>query len=84
MPTGRDALAIGVLRGRLYAIDGHTTTGPTRRNEAYNPATDMWTDKTPDPTRRLDLAAGVVNGVIYVIGGYNNRGQLNTVEAFTP
>ncbi len=55
--------------------------------QAYDPATNTWTTKSPMPTARQGLAAALgPDGLIYVFGGAtNNGGQvLDTVEAYNP
>jgi N-acetylneuraminic acid mutarotase len=85
MPTGRRALAVGVVGGKIYAIGGsgdvcvHCATV-----EEYDPATNTWTTKTPMPTGRYGLAVGVVGSKIYVVGGTSSASSyLTTVEEGT-
>jgi N-acetylneuraminic acid mutarotase len=84
MPTARGQLAARVDNGRLYAIGG-SANGSNFLNtvEAYNPATNTWSAKSPMPTARDFLAAGVVNGILYAVGGFNG-GWLSTNEVFNP
>ncbi|HEY7980191.1 MAG TPA: kelch repeat-containing protein [Candidatus Eremiobacteraceae bacterium] len=84
MPTAREALTAGVVDGILYEIGGlnHTALGAV---EAYNPATDTWTTKTPMPTPRYFLASGVINGILYTVGGFDNNVVASSkVEAYDP
>jgi len=54
--------------------------------EAYDPATDTWTQKADMPTARGYLSTSVVNGKIYAIGGTpGSWGEmLSTVEEYDP
>lgn len=89
MPTPRFDLSVVVLDGKLYAIGGTPDqSGYTAVVEAYDPATDTWTTKTPMLADRSLFAAGVFNNTIYVFGGIGFRHpigfNLNDVEAFDP
>jgi len=92
MPTARFVFSTSVVDGKIYAIGGvlrATAGGAEPRTsvvEAYDPATDTWTTKTPMPTTRAFLATSVVNGKIYAIGGALSGGSsiLSTVEEYNP
>jgi len=92
MPTARLTHSTSVVDGKIYAIGGFiraTTGGAESRSsavEAYDPATDTWTEKAPMPTARGFLATSVVNGKIYAIGGATAAGgtYLSTVEEYDP
>jgi N-acetylneuraminic acid mutarotase len=91
MPTPRIGVAVEVVNGILYAIGGFSSCcgpngpfGALATVEAYDPATNTWTTKTPMPTARGALAASIVNGVIYAIGGGNGSTVFATVEAYDP
>ena len=49
MPTARWCMASAVVNGILYVIGGRTDspTGQLNVVEAYNPATNSWTTKSP-------------------------------------
>jgi N-acetylneuraminic acid mutarotase len=86
MPTARFACAGAVVEGILYVIGGNPN-GSSQLNvvEAYDPATNEWSTKSPMPTARDSISAAVQDGIIYVVGGYNNSdGRLNTVESYNP
>jgi len=82
LPTPREAFAVSVVSGKLYAIGGYDTTF-LNDVEAYDPITDTWTKRAPMPTARANLAACAVNGIIYAVGGLNT-GAMRTVEAYNP
>jgi hypothetical protein len=89
LPTPRfDLAAAAGPDGRIYAIGGNASTGPTNIVEAYNPATNTWTRVASMPTPRSGLAAVTgPDGRIYAIGGVDilrSPLPLATVEAYTP
>jgi N-acetylneuraminic acid mutarotase len=75
MLTARSGLDVGVVNGILYAVGGTTGNNadgiPTIVNtlEAYDPATNTWSTKTPMITGRMGLGVAVLNGLVYAIGG---------------
>ena len=95
MPNPRACPVLSVVNGKIYVIGGFTVAGsqfpPASTVEAYDPATDTWTQKADMPNPRVALAnnAPAVNGKIYVIGGWAgfvrrvNNG-LSTVEVYDP
>ncbi|HVD61918.1 MAG TPA: invasin domain 3-containing protein [Gemmatimonadaceae bacterium] len=69
-----------VFRSNLQSADR-----PLGVVEAYDPATNTWTTKSPMPTPRSMLAVGVLNGIIYAIGGASGSlWGMRTVEAYDP
>ena len=61
--NARAALTAQFLNGILYAVGGTNNEAKSlTTNEAYNPATDTWTEKAPMPTARGGIAAAVVKG----------------------
>lgn len=73
MPTARGALTAQFVNGTLYAVGGVSTgfgsAGVVGTNEAYDPETDSWQEKTPMPTPREHLASASFDNKLYVIGG---------------
>jgi N-acetylneuraminic acid mutarotase len=104
MPTARAAASAAAVDGKIYVIGGASVhpgqkivslgaTVPHRSigtNEAYDPATNSWAERTSMPTPRNHAAIGVVNGKIYVIGGrvgslyITNGSPTNVVEVYDP
>jgi len=105
LPLSRHSGATVVLDGLVYAIGGieygnsmtvygqkyDVTTGAVV--EAYDPATDTWTQKAPLPypinlmTRKAEgrqwLAAAACNGKIYTFGGSNIYGEVrDTIDVY--
>ena len=53
--------------------------------EEYDPATDVWTTKTPIPTGRESAAVAVVDERVVVIGGWGrDPNSWRAVEAYDP
>jgi N-acetylneuraminic acid mutarotase len=94
MPTARYALTADFVDGMLYAVGGKNKElmGYAREtlsiNEAYDPATDTWTTKSPMPTARHHASSAVIDGGLYVIGGRNTnflqRLYLDDTEMYNP
>ena len=84
MPTPRLTLGVGVVNGILYAVGVYSSSGLVAAVEAYDPATDTWTTKSPMPTPRNGLGVGVVDGILYAVGGGGNSGVVATLEAYDP
>jgi N-acetylneuraminic acid mutarotase len=92
MPAARLVHSTSVVDGKIYVIGGAYRPGVwteelmTSDVEAYDPATDTWTKKTPMSTAIGAVATSVVNGKIYAIGGATTAGgtALSTVEEYDP
>ena len=88
LPVGRDhmALVADPAQARLYAFGGRigTYAHNTGYADAYDPATDTWSELSPMPTARSGIAAALLDGQIYVIGGESPRGAFTQVEAYDP
>jgi Kelch motif len=86
MPTARDGLAIGVVKGKIYAIGGHDEFyGFVGINEEYDPITNSWTAKAFMPYPKVDFAIGVVGDKIYVLGGYSDNWEpQNLTQRYDP
>jgi N-acetylneuraminic acid mutarotase len=66
MTKARLGAASAVVDGKIYVIGG---MAGQRKVEAYDPATDTWTEKAELGGPTVISSASVVNGKIYVIGG---------------
>lgn len=80
MKTTRISLQANAANDKIYLIGGyapaHYTTynfTNTSLNEAYDPATDSWTTKSPMPIATSGYASAVVDNKIYVFGGFSNQ-----------
>jgi serine/threonine protein kinase/N-acetylneuraminic acid mutarotase len=87
MPSVRGLMALGEINGTIYAVGGMEGDSVfLANNEAYDPATNKWTQKARMPTARAMRGTNnaVVDGKLYVIGG-NPRGQCTNVnEVYDP
>jgi hypothetical protein len=85
MPTARAWAGACVIGNILYVVGGQLPdSGVSAAVEAYDPAADTWSSKTPMPTARGLLQVAVVNGVLYAVGGFGNGSALNALEAYDP
>ncbi|MGH9761583.1 MAG: Kelch repeat-containing protein [Blastocatellia bacterium] len=73
MPIARSAIAAGVYDGRIYVAGGEYQDphmmATFRAVEAYDPASNTWTEMPPMPVSRHGLAVGVIGNVLHVVGG---------------
>ncbi|HTD86120.1 MAG TPA: protein kinase, partial [Candidatus Binatia bacterium] len=81
----RDA-ELAVLDGTLYVAGGWNTCTPYANLESYDPASDLWTARTPMRTARGGHGAAALNGLLYVVGGHLDCDYHVTasVEAYDP
>ena len=94
MPTARQALTTSVVDGKIYAIGGGEAPNNNSYGgaesyttvEEYNPATDIWTTKTPMLTARWGHSMSVVDGKIYIIGGSDSFpfASIPTMDMYDP
>ena len=73
----------GAINGKFYL-----TGGRGRELDVYDPATRMWTAKSPIPTEVAGASAAVVHGKLFVAGGVVDQNGLavstDVVEAYDP
>jgi N-acetylneuraminic acid mutarotase len=73
MPIARSALGAGVYSGRIYVAGGEYQDphmmATFRAVEAYDPASNTWTEMPPMPVSRHGLAVGVISNRLYVVSG---------------
>jgi N-acetylneuraminic acid mutarotase len=90
LPNARDHLGYTDLNGKAYAVGGqHIDELTTNQSEvdAYDPATDAWTQVAPlpIPTGHNHNSTFVLNGRIVVAGGQTNPGPyLADVREYDP
>ena len=81
MPTAVAGSVVGV-------IDDHAYVVALNINNAYDPLTDTWAARAPDPRPRSFAGAGVIAGKLYVAGGCINSdcipGNTNILEVYDP
>jgi N-acetylneuraminic acid mutarotase len=79
MHTARAFAGVAAVDGIIYAIGGSRTQNVSNHyfsvtinaTEAYDPATDTWTEKAPMPTSRSSFGTAVYQNKIYCIGGFS-------------
>jgi N-acetylneuraminic acid mutarotase len=73
MPIARSAIGAGVYGGRIYVAGGEYQDphmmATFRAVEAYDPASNTWTEVPPMPVSRHGLAVGVIGNRLHVVGG---------------
>jgi N-acetylneuraminic acid mutarotase len=73
MPIARSAIGAGVYGGRIYVAGGEYQDphmmATFRAVEAYDPASNIWTEMPPMPVSRHGLAVGVIGIRLHVISG---------------
>jgi N-acetylneuraminic acid mutarotase len=88
MPTGRRAMAVGVINGRILAAGGERQVngGTFPQNEEFDPVTNTWRALAPMVTPRHGAVGAVVAGRLHVIAGGTVGGSSysDNHEIFTP
>jgi N-acetylneuraminic acid mutarotase len=73
MPIARSALGAGVYGGRIYVAGGEYQDphmmATFRAVEAFDPATNTWTEMPPMPVSRHGLAVGIIGNQMHVVSG---------------
>jgi N-acetylneuraminic acid mutarotase len=87
MPIARSALGAGVYGGRIYVAGGEYQDphmmATFRAFEAYDPASNTWTEMPPMPVSRHGLAVGVIGNRLHVVSG-DVQSAGTGVEVSTP
>jgi N-acetylneuraminic acid mutarotase len=80
LPQPVNHTAIAAINHKIYVIGGYTGrwSTPLNINFEYDPAKNLWTQKSPMPTSRGALAAGVIGGRIYAVGGAKKSPRITT------
>jgi N-acetylneuraminic acid mutarotase len=84
MPTARAALAVGVVRGRLYAAGGSDGKAPIATLEVYDIAKRRWSRGPSLSVPREHLGGAVARGRFWAVAGRNGSGNLAVVEGYDP
>jgi N-acetylneuraminic acid mutarotase len=90
MPTGRGGMGCGAIGDVLYATGGEgnpaIASGVFADVEAYNPATDTWTELAPMPNPKHGVAGAVWDGALYLCGGADQEGfgAIAATDVFRP
>jgi kelch-like protein 18 len=88
LPLPRTELGVAAVAGTVYAIGGYTGS-VLSRVDAYDPASDTWTQKADLRTARRNFVSGVIGGKIYVASGTsftdpNQISFIDTTEVYDP
>jgi N-acetylneuraminic acid mutarotase len=90
IPTARYVPAAAVVENILYVIGGCNSScasggGALTTVEAYDPATNSWSEKSPIPTATDSVYAVESKNIIYVVGGYvAGSGRVPTLYSYNP
>jgi len=90
IPTARYVPASAVVDNILYVIGGCNSTcasggGATTVVEAYDAATNSWSEKSPIPVAIDSVYAVESKNIIYVVGGYvQGAGRVSTLYSYNP
>ena len=92
LPTGRSGIAGAVVADCFYVFGGEGNpadpNGIFHEVEAYDPASDEWTQLPPMQTGRHGIYAAVLGNVVYLPGGATRQGfgatGVNEAYAFDP
>jgi N-acetylneuraminic acid mutarotase len=90
MPTGRGGMGCGAIGNKLYATGGEgnpaVQSGVFPDVEAFDPATNTWTELAAMPNPKHGVGGAVWNGALYLCGGANVEGfgAIAAVDVFKP
>ncbi|HET7306994.1 MAG TPA: protease pro-enzyme activation domain-containing protein [Gammaproteobacteria bacterium] len=90
-PVARMSPVSAFVNGKFYVFDGWDGAvggNPTAEVDIYDPATDTWSQGTPNPVPAASSsAAAVLNGLVYIVGGCNDGSCskiLSAVQVYNP
>jgi N-acetylneuraminic acid mutarotase len=90
MPTGRGGMGCGAIGGKLYTTGGEgnpaATSGVFPDVEAFDPATNTWTELPDMPNPKHGVGGAVWDGALYLCGGANKEGfgAIAATDVFRP
>jgi N-acetylneuraminic acid mutarotase len=90
LPKPRSNFKAATVSGVVYAIGGYVYDGATgglqirARVDAYDVASNTWTQKRPLPEPLLPHGATSINGRIYVAGGWTNDRLSKRLYVYDP
>jgi N-acetylneuraminic acid mutarotase len=85
---GRYAMSGAVIRNSagqdiMYVVGGFNEMTRLRRMDAYNVATNTWTQRADLPEKLAYSTAAAIGGKLYVVGGHNGT-STKTLYVYTP
>jgi hypothetical protein len=84
LPVAMSAYALATFEGKLYVFGGWDGMNYLDDVFMYDPAQEIWIERSPMPTARAYAGAAEAGGKIYVIGGYDGEEGLPHAEIFQP
>jgi N-acetylneuraminic acid mutarotase len=90
MPTGRGGMGCGAIGNKLYTTGGEgnpaSPTGVFPDVEAFDPATNTWTELANMPNPKHGVAGAVWDGALYLCGGADKEGfgAIAATDIFRP
>lgn len=90
MPTGRGGMGCGAIGGKLYTAGGEgnpaVPSGVFANVEAFDPATNTWTELEPMPNPKHGVAGAVWGDALYLCGGADQEGfgAIADTDVFRP
>jgi N-acetylneuraminic acid mutarotase len=90
MPTGRGGMGCGVIGDKLYATGGEgnpaVASGVFPDVEAFELATNTWTELADMPNPKHGVAGAVWDGALYLCGGADKEGfgAIAATDVFRP
>lgn len=90
MPTGRGGMGCGAIGGTLYTAGGEGNpalpSGVFANVEAFDPATNTWTELAAMPNPKHGVAGAVWDGALYLCGGADQEGfgAIADTDVFRP
>lgn len=88
MPTGRRAMSVGVIDGKVVVAAGennpNSPSGVFDQNEEYDPVSNSWRALSKVPTPKHGAASATIGGKMYIVGGGITSGSsfTSSMEAF--
>ena len=80
MPLPRSGTAYGTYNGKIYVAGGefldNDIVGVFRQFQAYDPATNEWTELPPMPVPRHGLVGGVIGTRFFAVSGHLQSGAI--------
>jgi hypothetical protein len=83
-PTARAALALGAIRGSLYAAGGADAGGAMSTLEIYDIERRRWSRGPGLSVPREHLGGATSEGAFYAVAGRNSSGNLAIAERYVP
>ncbi len=80
MPVASGSLGAAILKGRLIAVGGETSTGVIGTVQSYDLSSGRWSQLAALPTPRHGLGVAAFGGTLYALGGALGAGHLESTD----